>query len=41
MCSVGVSCASPQALAGALDEKQRRDLADTLLDRREPDELAI
>ena len=30
-----------ELLAGPLDEQQRRDVADAVLDRREPDELAV
>ena len=41
MCSVGASCARPSLLPRPLDEQQRGGLADALLDRREPDQLAV
>ena len=40
MCSVGGVGVRPSALADALDQQQRGDLADALLHRRQADELA-
>ena len=41
MCSVGDVGRQAHALADALDQQQRRDLADAGLDRREADQLAV
>ena len=41
MCRVGVSRGQAESRRDAIDQQQRRDLADALLDRREADELAV
>ena len=41
MCSVGACARQAEALAHAVDQQQRRDLADALLDRREADQLVV
>ena len=41
MCSVGGPAASPTCSRARVDQQQSRDLANALLDRREPDEIAV
>jgi hypothetical protein len=41
MCSVGAFRRQSHALADALDQKQRRNLADTRLDRLQADQFAV
>ena len=41
MCSVGACAVRPKRCAHAVDQQQRRDLADALLDRGEADQLVV
>ena len=41
MCNVGVCEASPNFDRTAIDQQERRDLADALLDRREANEFIV